>query len=193
MILRSQSIRLLIVGGVAALAMPVLGIPGLRADGICIKCTGPAATYRCAVQGADVPEDARSKRFYCASRIAEEEHHSACAAVRREKQCTGAQRSYVFDARTPLPNDLRMPQERESSQRRGEAAETDGPPETVEELTRETARRTGESLERAADETVETTRGIGERVRGAASDAAGAVDRAARATFRCIGSLFDEC
>jgi len=174
--------RLLMVSAIIPLTGLASDTGAARADQVCVKCSAPAATYRCELTGADVPSDARRVGFYCASRIARDEQHSTCAVVRREEQCAGQRRSYVFDASAPVPGSLLGDPEGSSTQPEEARKTRNGPPETVEELTRETARRTGESLERAAKETVETTRGIGEHV-----------GDAARATWRCIGSLFDEC
>jgi len=118
--------------------------------------------------------------------------------VRTQSQCSGDRRRYVYDGDRPLLPPLAKVHEDAGAHREREAeddgaAQKDGPPDTVVELTRETARRTSESLERAADETAETTRSVGERMRDAVSDTAGAVDRAARNTLKCIGSLFDDC
>jgi len=183
--------RLLILPATVFTALLLWDAPVAQSDEICVRCTGPAQTYRCTVQGDDAPKDLRGRGFYCASRIAEDEHHASCAAVRREMQCQGEPRSYVFDAAKPLPGVLAHIEEPVQEEVRDK--EKAGPPETVEELTRETARRTGESLEKAADQTVKTTRGIGEQVRDAVAGAAGAVDRAARGTVKCIGSWFDDC
>jgi len=137
--------------------------------------------------------DQRRLGFYCAARIAEDEGHGSCAAVRNPEQCSGLRRSYSFDASAPVPKPL-AGDHRNEAESEAEIIEDEGrPPETVVELTRETARRTGESLDRAAERTVETTRGIGERMRDAAEHAAGAVENATRTTIRCIGSLFNDC
>lgn len=169
-----------------------LGISGVEAGEICVKCTAPAQTYRCTVAGEGAPADLRRQGFYCASRIAADEDHDTCAAVRREKQCSGEPRRYVYDASAPVPQVLE-PRRDDEAPASGRAKRKDGPPETMVELTRETARQTEESLEEAADETVETTRGVGEQVGDAVQDAAGAVDRAARNTVKCIGSWFNDC
>jgi len=168
-------------------------IAGAEPSAICVQCTGPAQSYGCTVEGADAPADRRKLGLYCAARIAEEEAHSTCAAVRREMQCEGVQRSYVFDATARVPGTSTDAERDPAQDSDAQAAEKDGPPETMVELSRETARQTGESLKRAADETAETTRGVGERVRDAAVGAAEAVDRATRNTIKCIGSLFDDC
>jgi hypothetical protein len=193
MIRRYQSIRVKAV--LAAVALPFLAgtASSTSAGERCIRCTAPERTYLCSVRGENVPADERRLGFYCAARIAEDEDHATCAVVRKEKQCQGERRGYVFDATAPVPgalaDDAQVPQQEQAAG----AAEPEGPPRTVVDLTRETARQTEESLEKAADQTVETTRGIGERVQDAAKGAAGAVEQATRTTIRCLGSLFNDC
>jgi len=174
-------------------ALLMAGTSSVLARDICIRCTGPEQTYRCAVLGDAAPADLRRQSFYCAARIAEDEDHSTCAAVRKETQCRGVRRSYVYDASAPTLGPLAQDEPSAGEDEADNVNKEEGPPRTVVDLTRETARRTEEGLERAADETVETTRGLGQRVQDAAENAAGAVDRAARSTIRCIGSLFDDC
>ncbi len=179
----------------SAFMLLVLAPPaaGAEPNAICVQCTGPAQSYSCTVVGEDAPADRRRLGLYCAARIAEDEAHSTCAAVRREMQCEGVQRSYAYDGMARVPGPSGDAGEEPVQDAGAQAAEKDGPPETMVELSRETARQTGESLKRAADETAETTRGVGKQVRDAAVGAAEAVDRAARNTIKCIGSLFDDC
>ncbi len=172
---------------------------GAQPDEVCVSCTGPTQSYRCVLTGPQAPDDLRIAGFYCAARIAEQDAHRICAALRSHDQCDGALRSFVYDADAGLPGAVGPDvaargdeagqygagQDAPSSQRE----QRDGPPETMVELTRETR----EELKRAARETAKTTRNVGERVRDAAAGAAGAVDRAARRTWKCIGTLFDEC
>ena len=185
--------RIMILPAAAVFAALCAALASAQAGEICIRCTGPEQTYRCSVLGADAPADQRRLGFYCASRVAQDEDHSTCAAVRKEKQCQGARRSYVYDATARVPGPLADERPEDQGREAERELEQDGPPRTVVDLTRETARQTEESLEKAADQTVETTRTIGERVRDAAEGTAGAVENATRATIRCIGSLFDDC
>ncbi|RIA56369.1 hypothetical protein [Dichotomicrobium thermohalophilum] len=193
MIRRYQSIRVNILPIAAAFALLTTSATSARAGEICIRCTAPEQTYRCAVVGNEVPADLRRRGFYCASRIAKDEGHDTCAAVRKETQCQGVQRSYVYDPHAAVPGPLADESQAGTEDEAERTEDDDGPPKTVVDLTRETARQTEESLEEAADQTVETTRGVGERVRDAAGTAATAVEEATRTTIRCIGSLFDDC
>ncbi len=185
--------RITTMPAAAAFALLSTALAGAQAGEICVRCTGPEQTYRCSVLGPDAPAEQRRLGFFCASRIAKDENHTACAAVRKEKQCLGARRSYVYDAAAGVPGPLADERPEDRAHEAGPEPEREGPPRTVVDLTRETARQTEESLEKAADRTVETSRTIGERVRDAAEGAAGAVEDATRSTIRCIGSLFDDC
>jgi len=197
LITRGPSRRHQRAGAFTGLAVAWLGAasllaPAAQAGESCIKCTGPAQSYRCVVSGLDASIDRRRLGFYCASHIARQKGHNACAAVRQARDCDGVTLRLAYD---PDTDDLLAARstDGENPHEKDKADKQDGPPGTVVELTRETARKTGESLERARDETVETTRGMGERVKDAVSGAATAIDRATRSTLKCIGTLFDEC
>jgi len=165
--------------------------PAVQAGESCIKCTGPAQNYRCVVSGLGGSIDQRRLGFYCASRIARRKGHNACASVRQARGCDGVTLPLAYDPDPVEPFASASPDGEKP--REDEKARKDGPPETVVELTKETARQTEQSLRRAGEETAETTRGVGERVKDAVAGATTAVDRAARSTWKCIGTLFDEC
>jgi len=193
MIRRDQSMRVTFLTAVGLALMSGAQASDTSAGEVCIRCTAPEQTYRCDVLGGDAPADVYRIGLYCAARIAEDDGHAACAAVRKEPHCPGSTRSYVYDARLPAPWLPAPDQHAEHEGAAVSAQDRDGPPDTVVELTRETARRTEEGLERAADETAQTTRSVGKRVQDAAEGAVNAVDRAAQNTIRCIGSWFDDC
>ena len=174
--------------------------PGLaEPTAVCVRCTDPARDYLCEVENVNVSGGSRTAGFYCAARIAEENKHRTCAVARNDTQCDGERRRYVYEQDTPAVPRASVAAEpspeadSEPARDREAGREKEGPPGTVVELTREAARKTGESLERAADETAETTRGVGENMRDAVSGAAEAFGRATRHTVKCIGSLFDDC
>jgi len=162
---------------------------------VCVRCTSPVQSYLCEVAGANLADGSRNAGFYCAARLAEEHGHRTCAVARNDARCEGDYRRYVYEPEAAGVPAIGVTAEELPEAEAAERAEQDakkqekGPPETVVELTRETARKTGESLKRAADETAETTRSVGEHVR----DAADAVGRATRNAMKCIGSLFDDC
>lgn len=196
---RHQSNFLLaaLAAGFTALAWPggAVGEP----SAVCVRCTGPAQSYLCEVSGANVGSGSRTAGFYCAARLAQEHGHRTCAVARNDVQCEGEYRHYVHEpgaAEVPTIGvaikDAPEAQSAEPSEQ-GAAKRKEGPPETVVELTRETARKTEESLKQAADDTAEATRGVGQRMRDAAAGAAETVGRATRNTIKCIGSLFDDC
>ncbi len=184
----------------AALTAALWPDPGLaEPDAVCVRCTDPARNYLCEVAGAEVSGGGRKAGFFCAARIAEDYQHRTCAVARNDTQCDGERRRYVYQPDTPAVPPSRVAEEAapeaegDPARDREAGQDKEGPPGTVVELTREAARKTGESLERAADETAETTRGVGEKMRDAVSGAAEAVGRATRHTVKCIGSLFDDC
>lgn len=68
-------------------------------------------------------------------------------------------------------------------------AEPKGPPKTVEELAKRTAKSSKKGLEDAGDAVVGVAKKTGEKL-GEAGDAIGG---AAKSTWRCLTSLFSDC
>jgi hypothetical protein len=192
MIRRDNSMRTLFSIIAAAMAMSVIGLSGAHASEVCVTCVAPAQTYRCTVVGDGAPADPRRLGLYCAYRIAQDEAHASCASVRKQTQCEGLQRQYGFDE-AAAPKNFLVVEPDETADTASEQKQNDGPPRTVVEFTRETARQTTEGVKTATQETVETTRNLGQQVQHSVKGAAEAVDGAARATWRCVGSWFDDC
>lgn len=188
-----------------SLCLLLMLISPSAAQDICVRCTGPEQTYRCQVDGAGVPSDGRALSFFCAAKIAEENTHASCAVVRRPKECVGPLRTYAYDPEAvpqfgaPLPDGT----ESEAAQA-GPEKKREGPPDTLVDLTKETAKETGKVISKAGEKiggaaktaakaTEKTTRKIGEKVRDVVTDAGKAVDQAARKTLKCIGSALQNC
>lgn len=70
-----------------------------------------------------------------------------------------------------------------------EPEEPAGPPKTVEELAKRTAKSSKEGLEDAGDAVVGAAKKTGETI----GDAGDAVGNAAKSTWRCLSTLFSDC
>jgi hypothetical protein len=146
---------------VSGLAM-ALGIATAAAQEHCVRCTGPEATYRCVPDDAALPPP--SAKLLCITTLALDGGHATCAIQgTRAGACTGPERLVSAAALAPSGN---LPYPAAPSR-----PAPSGEPQTVEELTRQMARATGEQMEKAGD----------------------AVGSAARKTWGCIASLFKSC
>jgi hypothetical protein len=155
---------------------------------ICVRCLGPERAYRCRLDGT---HDARRAGFICAARIAKEEAHDTCAVVRQQTGCTGDLRQYADDGGQDLDTGAPLAAASAPETVEPEPAQTptEGPPGTLVDLTRQSAKQTERALGEAAEKTGEAARSLGETVR----DAGTAVGRAARKTIKCLGSGLQKC
>lgn len=169
-------------------ALPILGLavatalPAAAAEEICVTCSGPPATYRCAVDEADKVESYRhAKRvlqLICITELAKEGGHQQCRVQRSGSEgCFGLPRTISLAASIDA---LTTRAEAEAS--KGVADEQPpalpepppkeaGPPKTVEELARRTASSSKEQLQKTGD----------------------TVGDAMKKGWGCLASLFKDC
>ena len=143
---------------------------GALAQDVCIVCEEPRATYRCIAQdGPTRPSDAHLQ-LVCITEIAKSGGHASCSASRKQTgPCEGVIRQVVAGAAPPV---LSQPPGGAPDPAQGEAAKKPkGPPETVEELAKQTAKSTKEQIVKAGD----------------------SVGGAAKKSWRCLTSLFKDC
>lgn len=152
------------------LAAVAAGEGNARAQDICIVCEEPRATYRCVAQdGPTRPSDAHLQ-LACITELAKSGGHASCSASRKQTgPCEGAVRQVSAGA---APQVLSQPPGGTPDASRGEAGKKPkGPPETVEELAKQTAKSTKEQIVKAGD----------------------SVGGAAKKSWRCLTSLFKDC
>lgn len=75
----------------AGLVIAAGDIPAARAGEICVACEGPAAAYRCEIEGAAASgEGDGGLQFLCIKDIAQRRGHASCAVARQGGSgCTG--------------------------------------------------------------------------------------------------------
>ena len=176
----------------AALAPLVFcGLASLAsAQEYCVACTGPAAQYRCRI-GGDPSVAARTSRgqLLCITELAKIGPHASCSVGRTtSEECVGEPRTVMFPSTndpeaapvtdwqpeatqvTAAPAAEQVPAEPETP--------SEAPPQTVEELAKQTVTASGEGLKKA-----------GKAVTDAAQSAGNVVTK----TWNCLSSLFSDC
>ncbi len=161
----------------AALVWPSLAA---QAQGICVVCEGPAATYRCQPSsGGTATGDARLN-LLCITEIAKSGRHDTCGVRRQQATCEGPVRTVDVGLAPFVPPD-REPAAEATAPAAG-APPKSGPPETVADLAKRTASSSQDQLQKATD-----------AVGDAAKKTGGAVNSVAKKSWRCLSTLFKEC
>ena len=161
----------------------------------CVSCTGPEASYRCAIEGT--PEgpgaDPRSQ-LLCITTLANTGGHESCSVTRNSAGansglCPGTLKVVTAPAGDlpPLPPGL-DPNSAAASPAEPPPA-GGSPPQTVEEFAGETVKSSKEGLQNAGKAISGTAEKTGESIGNAGS----AVGNAAKKTWNCLKSLFSEC
>jgi hypothetical protein len=180
---------------------------GLSAAEYCVSCSGPDASYRCAI--ADTPEgsppDPRAQ-LLCITQLAENGGHETCSVMRNPvTPCEGPLTVIAAPLGPPLapPPPPLAPEDRSAPP--PVDASADGEPETkvprtVEELAGQTVKSSKEGLKKAGDAIAGTAEKTGEVIAGTAKkageqigNAGSAVGNAAKKTWNCLISLFSDC
>jgi hypothetical protein len=174
----------------------------------CVTCEGPAALYRCVVEGT--PEGAGkdpSSSLYCISQMAKRGRHESCAVSRGAPfPCPGLTATVVPPADMPIqaqppaglgpgaplpaaetpPLAPSAPEEQNAAAPPDDAAKV---PRTVEELAGQTMKSSKEGLEKAGEAIGGTAKKAGEHIGNAGT----AIGSAAANTWNCLTSLFKSC
>jgi hypothetical protein len=169
-------------------------VPLASAQEYCVVCTSPEANYRCIVESApDTAVPAARGQLLCITELARSGNHASCSVGRTSAgPCTGETRTVMFTraADEALPPIGEPPQETTQA---GEPARAvgapvppeppvDEPPQTVEELAKETVEASGKGLKKAGEAVTDTAKSTGKAVGSAVSK-----------TWKCVTSLFSDC
>lgn len=178
---------------VALMAATSVLFPGIAsAQGVCVECRGPERGYRCAVKDAERVQQfrggVRAIEYLCISEIARVGGHESCrAGTTYSGPCIG--QLYEIDLAkaggdTVVTGKPSSDGEGPAGGLPGKAGGTavtapeKGPPQTLEELARETVSKSKEKIS-SADEGV---RKAGDAVGGAV-----------KKSWDCLTSLFSRC
>ena len=177
-----------------------------RAESYCVACFGPDAVYRCMVADAPAgaPPDPRNQ-VQCIKSLAKSGGHARCSVERfSTKGCDGPER--VISPTTaaipltqppaasadPATHDISpsgvetIPAARDEPP--AQPLQTQ-PPQTVEELAKKTVEDTKKGLGEVGSTVKTTTEKAGEQIGGVGS----AIGNAAKKSWDCVTSLFNDC
>jgi hypothetical protein len=188
----------------ATVAMVLASPIATAADGICIVCSEPSATYRCVVDDAAAAGSAaeRAGQFVCISEIAQRNRHGICW-VRRDLVggCDAPEQRVSVRAAIPVlpaapgaaapsvtaPKPVIDVPGRDASTPIVPAGA--GVPQTMEEVAKRTAAASSRSLEQANTTVKSSVTTAGDAIKNTGS----AVGSAFEQTWTCVASLFKRC
>ena len=183
----------------------VFGVTPIGAAEYCVTCSAPAAMYACVVQGSlpDAPPDPR-EQLICIAELANSGGHDTCSVPRSApKPCPGVLKIVAPSSAVPPP----APPQAEADSWPADVMPSDNAggvgaanpnvpppakpnaPRTVEELANETVKTSKQGLEKAGNAVTGTAKKAGEQVGKAGSS----VGKAAKKTWDCVVSLFNDC
>jgi len=181
------------------LVLAVLGLPLQPAAGaeVCVVCSEPAASYRCAIEGADRFAQFRGTdrvlQYLCITELAKAGGHARCDANRNSGAlCTGVKtvrvraEDVLAKAAALRSGSLDVQPQQQGAQPKLPA---DGPPKTLEEMARKTVEQSRDQLQTAGKSVNDTAKTAGQQI-GKAGDAVGG---AVKKTWGCLVSLFTDC
>jgi hypothetical protein len=182
-----------------AWCIPALAAAPAGAQEICVLCTGPEATYRCAVAEAagSMPSAVlqradRALKYLCAVELARQGHHEKCKARRQSAEpCIGPTRYVSLEGEPDVPPGAAgaTPGEAAKAGAEGQQAGSEGPPRTMLELARRTAGASEEQMKKAGDAVKGSASSAGEKLEQAGDAVGGAMKK----SWRCLASFFKDC
>jgi len=207
------SIRLQILLGANAFAL--LAAAPVCATEICVKCTGPDASYACIVGNTSNPTLDAVSKFYCITSLAKAGPHSSCAIDRNlNPPCPGERREFPIPAFLNGSDSDAHPQEATSPEQSHKDPQVQGavaappptstqnanapvanpppqeaPPKTVEEMVQKSAKSAGEGF----NQTQKTAGDAAKSASTALEKAGSAVGGAAKSSWKCLSSFFSNC
>lgn len=179
---------------------------------LCVTCQEPFAVYRCAFpENSPLHVTAPGASLVCAKELAQRGGHARCGIQRNSFGSCEGELVYITppaDDRLPQtpppgiadtvnPDGLPLPPDAIEVNTDAEPLEPvedlepepKGPPKTVEELAKRTAKSTKQGLQDAGDAVAGATRKTGEKI----GEAGSAIGGAAKSTWRCLSTLFTDC
>ena len=166
-----------------------------NAGELCVACSGPAASYRCALEGDDPSKPVNpGLQLLCIKELAARGGHKSCS-IDRVHAAGPCNAPLVTVARPPegtvAPVPIRSPDDttaREPEPAPGDAAD-EKPPATVEALAKASAEQSKKDWDKTNAQVKENTAAAGEKLEKAGNS----VGTALKKSFDCVASLFSQC
>ena len=163
----------------------------VAAQEVCVECSGPGASYKCSVKDGErlgqSRNGGRALEYVCITELAKAGGHESCRASRDfAGPCIGRER--VLDLARPAGQSAVVV---EPGAEVGEpaVAAPKPPPNTLEELARDTVAKSKEQLGEADQKMKDAAKNAGVHIEKAGS----AVGDVVKKSVGCLVSLFTKC
>lgn len=188
-----------------------------QATELCVKCTGPDASYACIVGGSGNATLDTVAKFYCITSLAKAGSHASCSIDRAiNPPCPGERKELPIPAFLDGQDGAGPPKSAAAPDREpngvatqeanappAEAAVSSGaqhetppkpqpgdqPPKTVQEMVEKSAKSAGDGL----SETQKSAGAAAKSATTALEKATSAVGGAAKNSWKCLSSFFSNC
>jgi hypothetical protein len=177
-----------------------------QAAEVCVSCAQPAARYRCVLADGETRSlNDAALQVLCIKELAARGQHARCSFDRTQanQQCDAPVAAVTIPAGlaigpAPALIEGRAPAAPKSTAAAGPAPEPAAvappsgikqPPETMEELAKQTAEQSKADWQKANEQVKETTQAAGRQVEKAGS----AVGSAVKKSWDCVASFFSKC
>jgi hypothetical protein len=175
-------------GGSAAFGVMLAAMSAAHAQTICVRCTGPEATYRCqATAETQAAEDAIG--LFCVSKLAKERGHQSCATERGAAECDGPLVEFAYD-QAAAPEEFVAGAAGEAPP--GGPPES-GEPETLADLTEDAVDDSAKKMKKAGETLGDAARNAGQATTNALKGAGKMIGNATEKTLKCLGSALNDC
>ncbi len=173
---------------VLALPLSIAAAAAVHAETACVRCTGPDAVYSCETTRPD-GSPVNGAGLYCASRLASERGHVACASQRNADGCTGTPVQFVYTEDSgPSQIGVNAAAESESGQETPQ-----GEPATLGAFAKDTYHASTETVKKAGDNIGDAASKAGQATGDAIKGAGKAIGAATKKTLKCLGSALNDC
>lgn len=193
------------LGGAIALALALIPTTAVMAAEVCVVCSEPAASYRCAFEGDTGAAVQPGAQLLCLKELATSARHKSCTIDRvRTAPCVGdlvtiakPDGAGMTPQATSAPTAIDAPtapcEETAAPCQTATPAVTPpkdaSPPQTMEELAKQAADQTKKDWEQAKSKIADGTKAAGREI----EDAGAAVGGVAKQSLDCVASLFTKC
>jgi hypothetical protein len=192
------------LGGLIALALALIPTRVMAAE-VCVVCSEPAASYRCAFDGDTGAAVQPGAQLLCLKQLATSARHKSCSIDRvRTGPCAGdlvvigkpdgavltpqaAAAPTAVDTPTVPCDETAAPCQTAAPAITPPKVGT--PPETMEELAKQAAAQTKKDWEQTKSTIADGTKAAGRGI----EDAGTAVGGVAKQSLDCVASLFTKC
>jgi hypothetical protein len=194
-------------------SLVLFSVVSAGATEICVKCTGPDASYACIVKASSAGMMDTAAKLYCITALAKSGPHASCSIDRNTTPpCQGERKELPLPsaiegalgepspdpsapaANAPVPSPGTAPSApplngAAPAEQPPSGSLANVPPKTVQEMVEKSAQSAGDDITQSQKSAGDAAKTAGTALQKAGS----AVGAAAKASWKCLSSFFSNC